>query len=235
LTFSRFFIFLTLLLSLGSAFCVRVAAAAPAKAAQAEQAPSEKAETGEEVETGDNVYRHSASVRLIGSWLHLDLETAAKVFEYFNFAVLAGAVLFFLLKNLPKTFRTNRETIQHQLVDARTATEQSRERLAAIEQRLARLDEEIAAIGKQAEKDSVEDEARIKASIEAERVRITEAVTREIAAAGSTAQRELKRFAAGLAVDRAAQRIAVTEQDDRALMQEFAENLGHRNQNRGEN
>ena len=60
-------------------------------------------------------------------------------------------------------------------------------------------------------------------------------MTRDIAAAGSTAQRELKRFAAGLAVDRAAQRLTVTEEDDRALMQEFAQNLGHRMQNRGEN
>ncbi len=111
-------------------------------------------------------------------------------------------------------------------MDARTATEQAIERLAAIEQRLGRLDEEIAAISKQAEKDSVEDEARIKASIEAERKRIVDAVSKDIAAAGSAAQRDLKRFAAGLAVDRAAQRMALTEDDDRALMQEFAQSLG---------
>jgi F-type H+-transporting ATPase subunit b len=111
-------------------------------------------------------------------------------------------------------------------VDARTATEQAHERLAAIEQRLGRLDEEIAAISKQAEKDSVDDEARIKASIELERKRIVEAAGKEIAAAGSAAQRDLKQFAAGLAVDRAAQSIVLTEDDDRALVQEFAHSLG---------
>jgi F-type H+-transporting ATPase subunit b len=164
--------------------------------------------------------------------LHLDKETAARLFEYLNFAILAGAILFALLKYLPKTFRANRENIQHQLVDARTATEQAHERLAAIEQRLSRLDEEIAAISKQAEKDSVEDEARIKASIEAERRRIVDAVKQGYCRSGSAAQRDLKRFAAGLAVDRAAQRIVLTEDDDRALVQEFAQSLGHQTQNR---
>ena len=180
-----------------------------------------------EQESGDNVYRHSPSVRWLAGVLHVDKETAAEVFEYFNFAILAGAVLYGLLKFLPKTFQANRENIQRQLVDARTATEQAHERLAAIEQRLSRLDEEIAAISKQAEKDSVEDEARIKASIEVERKRIVETVNKDIAAAGSAAQRDLKQFAAGLAVDRAAQRISLTDEDDRALMQEFAQSLGH--------
>ena len=65
--------------------------------------------------------------------MHLDKETAARLFEYLNFAVLAGAVLFALWKYLPKTFRANREEIQNKLTEARTATEEARQRLAAIE------------------------------------------------------------------------------------------------------
>ena len=172
---------------------------------------------------------------MLARWLHVDKETAARLFEYLNFAVLAGAVLFAMLKFLPKTFRANREDIQHRLVEARTATQEANERLAAIEQRLARLDEEIAAIARQAEKDSVEDEARIKASIETERERIVEAVSRDIASASSAAQRELKRFAAGLAVDRAAQRMALTENEDRALVQEFSQSLSNQARNGGKN
>jgi F-type H+-transporting ATPase subunit b len=236
LTPSRFFFFLFALLCLGGALGL------PARALQA--APTE---TGAGVkrapvtldnpdeETGDEVYRHSASVKLLARWLHLDKETAARLFEYLNFAILAGAVLFALLKFLPKTFRANREEIQHRLVEARTATQQANERLAAIEQRLARLDEEIAAITRQAEKDSVEDEARIKASIETERERIVEAVSRDIAAASSAAQRDLKRFAAELAVDRAAQRMMLSENDDRALVQEFSQSLGQQARNGGKN
>ena len=220
---SSFLLFFLLCLSGALALTI------PARALQASGADAQKQtnQHDSEQESGDNVYRHSPSVRWLAGVLHVDKETAARVFEYFNFAILAGAVLYGLLKFLPKTFRANRENIQHQLVDARKATEQAHERLAAIEQRLSRLDEEIAGISKQAEKDSVEDEARIKASIEAERKRIVDAVSKDIAAAGSAAQRELKNFAAGLAVDRAAQRISLTEDDDRALMQEFAQNLGH--------
>lgn len=243
MTFFRFPLWLAILLCLGSGLLlpgraawalqtVPTTAASPNTADAKQGVPQGDAA---EQETGDNVYRHSASIRFLARWLHLDKETAARLFEYVNFAVLAGAILFYLLKFLPKMFRANRETIQHQLVDARTATEQAHERLAAIEQRLSHLDEEIAAISKQAEKDSVEDESRIKASIEAERRRIVDSAAKDIAAAGSAAQRDLKRFVAGLAVDRAAQRIVLTEDDDRALMQEFAQNLGHQTQNRGQN
>jgi F-type H+-transporting ATPase subunit b len=216
LTLRRFSLFLTILL------CLWGAAAAPARAFA--HAPAQQS-SGEEQEQGENQFRHSASVKYLAKVFGVDVETAAKIFEYLNFAILAGAVLFALLKFLPKTFKAQRAEIQHKLEDARTATETANQRLAAVEQKLARLDEEIAAISKQAEKDSVDDEARIKASIETERQRIVEAVTRDVAAASSAAQRELKRFAAGLAVDRAAQRLTLSEEDDRALVSEFSDSL----------
>lgn len=190
--------------------------------------------TSEEEESGTNVYRHSQSVRFIGRWLHLDKEASARLFEYVNFTILAVAIIYGLSKYLPKTFKANRENIQRQLLDARTATEQAHERLAAIERKLGHLDEEIAAISKQAEKDSVEDEARIKTSIEDERRRIVDAASKDIAAAASAAQRDLKRFTAGLAVDRAAQRMVLTEDDDRGLLQEFVQSLGQHPHGRGE-
>lgn len=243
----RFPLFLVLLLCFGGplglsgmpSWALQGPSAAPAthapKPAPAASAPPSV--DAMEQEPADDIYRHSASVTLIGSWLHLDKEAAAELFEYLNFAIIAGAILYGLSKYLPKTFRANRDNIQHRLVDARTATEQAHERLAAIEQRLSRLDEEIAAIGKQAEKDSVEDEARIKASIEDDRRRIVDAATKDIAAAASAAQRDLKRFAAGLAVDRASQRMVLTEEDDRAMVeefvQEFAQSPGRHDRGRG--
>lgn len=230
MTLSRFFFWIIVLLSLSRP--ALAFQAAPADSGTAAQSASDSAPDQEQ---GENVYRHSTSVRLLAKWLHLDKEIAARLFEWVNFAILAGAVLFALWKYLPKTFRANREEIQNKLMEARTATEEARDRLASIEQRLSRLDEEIAAIGAQAEKDSVADEARIKASIEAERQRITEAVSRDIATASSAAQRDLKHFAAGLAVDRAAQRMALTENEDRALVQEFSQNLSHQARNGGKN
>lgn len=236
MTFPRFSFCLVVLFCLAGALGLpaRALQAAPADSSPAAKTTQSGAEATEQ-ETGEDVYRHSASVKLLGRWLHLDKETAARLFEYLNFTILAGAILFALLKYLPKTFRAQRQDIQHRLLDARTATEQANRRLSTIEQRLSRLDEEISGIAKQAEKDSFEDEARIKASIEAERQRILEAVSRDIAAASSAAQRDLKRFVAGLAVDRAAQRISLTEDDDRALVQEFSKSLGMQVRNGGKN
>jgi F-type H+-transporting ATPase subunit b len=240
LSFSRFPRFLLILLCLTAGLGlpgglpVAHATQTPAASSDSGSAAQQSAAADEE-EPGNDVYRHSASVKMMARWLHMDKESAARLFEYLNFAVLAGAVLFALLKILPKTFRANRENIQHRLVDARTATEQAHERLSAIEQRLARLDEEIAGISKQAEKDGVEEEARIKASIEAERRRIVESTSKDIAAAASAAQRDLKRFAAGLAVDRAAQRIVLSEDDDRALLQEFTQSLSRQQHGGGKN
>jgi F-type H+-transporting ATPase subunit b len=233
LTLSRLSLFLLILL------CLAPALGIPARALQTAPADTgttaKSAQPADEPEEGENVYRHSGTVKFLARWLHVDKETAAEVFEYFNFAVLAGAILITLGKFLPKTFRANREDIQHRLVEARTATKEANERLAAIEQRLARLDEEIAAITKQAEKESADDEARIKASIDAERERIVKGINRDIAAAASAAQRDLKSFVAGLAVDRAGQRLALSEVDDQSLIDEFTQSLGHQSRNGGQN
>ena len=224
MNFSRLPLLFLLLLSLGLA---------PGKACWAFQAeqpantnPQKPGVDSLEQEPGDDLYRHSPSVKMMGGWFHLDKEQAAETFEYFNFALLAGAILYGLAKILPKTFRANREAIQHKLEEARTATQEANERLAAIEKKLGGLWEEIAAISKQAEKDSAEDEARIKASIEEERKRIVDSAGKDIAAASSAAQRDLKRFAADLAVERATHKLALTEEDDRVLMQEFVSALG---------
>jgi F-type H+-transporting ATPase subunit b len=224
LTSSRLSFFLLILLCLAGVRGVPARALLGSDTAKTTQA-SAQSPAASEGASEEDLYRHSPSVTTIGHWFKLDQEPAAKLFEWLNFTVLAGVILFFAGKNLPKTFRANREQIRGQLVEARIATEHAQERLTAIEQRLATLDQEIAGISKQAEKDSVEDEARIKASIETERERIVAASTRDIAAAASAAQRELKRFAAGLAVDRAAQRLVLTADDDRELVQEFSQSL----------
>jgi F-type H+-transporting ATPase subunit b len=178
-----------------------------------------------EEEDDKSVYRHSPSVRAIGRWLHLDPEQAARVFEFLNFAILAGAVLFFLFKKMPGLLRERRENIQKQLVDARKATEEANARLKAVEERFARLDQDIAAIRQQAEQESAAEEERIKASLETERRRIVSSAEQEIAAAAASARRDLKRFAAGLAIDRATKMISLNAEDDRSLIRYFAEEI----------
>ena len=111
-------------------------------------------------------------------------------------------------------------------MEARAATEQANARLAAVEQRFARLDQEIASIRTHAEQESAAEETRIKALMEAERQRIIASAEQEIAAAASAARRELKRFAGALAIDRAAKKISLDESGDRALLRQFVQDLG---------
>src|SRR5437588_8469763 len=99
----------------------------------------------QEVDEND-AYLHSPSVRKLGAMVGLNAEQAATAFTVANFVVLAALVGWFLLKTLPKTFRDRTSSIQKNLVDARTATEEASARLRSVEERLSKLDEQIAAL-----------------------------------------------------------------------------------------
>ena len=188
-----------------------------------------------ESKSDEEKYRHSASVQAIARVMHVSTETAATIFQDFNAAIIWIAMIWFLAKSLPKAFRKRSETIQKDLVEAHTATEEARERLSAVEARLAKLDSEIEAIRKQAEHDSGDDEKRINASMEEERKRIVESAEQEIEAFGTAAQRDLKRFAADLAVERALQRIHLGADADRILVQNFTADLASTQGKGGQN
>jgi F-type H+-transporting ATPase subunit b len=178
-----------------------------------------------EEEDEEYAFKHSASVRAFAHLFHLSPETASTIFWALNFLILVIFIGYFMVKLLPKMFRERRQAIQKQLVEARVATEQAQERLRVVEERLGRLDSEIAAVREHAEADSAGDEARIRAAIEEERKKIVSSAEQEIAAAGAAAERRLRRFAAELAVERATARLAITEEDDRALVREFSRGL----------
>jgi len=186
-------------------------------------ATPEQPKDGPDSET--EAFRHSGAVRWVAGVLHLDVETTAKIFEDLNSGVLILVILYFLAKALPKAFRARKETIQAKLVDARTATQQANERLAAVESRLSRLDSEIEAIRRQAERDGAQDEIRIKQSLEDERRRIVESAEHEVDSAGIAAQRKLKQFAAELAIERAASEFRLTPEMDRLLVSDFGQKL----------
>jgi F-type H+-transporting ATPase subunit b len=130
-----------------------------------------------------------------------------------------------LLKTLPRTFRNRNSGIQKHLVDARTATEESAARLSSVEERLSKLDGQIAAMRRQAEADSARDEQRIKASVEDEKAKILAAAEAEIQAATAMARREIQAYAADLAIDQAARKLVVSAETDRLLVESFAHRL----------
>jgi F-type H+-transporting ATPase subunit b len=196
-----------------------------------------KAEAREEAEQ-TNEYRHSPTVEWISNTMHLPLETTARGFEIINFAVIALAIGIPLIKVLPKTLRTRKESLSQELETARSATEDANARLKAVEEKLAGLDQEIAKIRQQVEQDMREDEERIKNAIGEESARIVAAAEQDISVAAAHARRELKQFAAGLAIDRALERLTITSEIDHELVAEFSRSSGtdvHRRSGEGRN
>jgi F-type H+-transporting ATPase subunit b len=189
----------------------------------APEANSPEKNKHEEDET--DAFRHSAAVKSIGAKFGLDAEQAATVFTVLNFAVLALLVGWFLIKSLPKAFRSRNDAIQKHLTDARAATEEANTRLNSVEARLGKLDEQIAGMREQAEKDSAREEQRIKASVEEEKKKILLAAEQEIAAATVQARRQIQQYAADLAIDQAAKKLVVSAETDRLLVQDFARRL----------
>lgn len=223
---------LPLLLALSLLLVSPVAARGQQAPAQPAAATASQGEHMDEPETRAQVeaFRHSAAVKSLARTLHLSTETTARIIEDLNSGILIGAVLWFLLRFVPKAFRKRNERLDRQLFDARLAAAEANERLAVVEERLSKLGIEIDAIREQTERDMANDEKRIQESLEAERQRIVASAGQEIDAAGAAAQRDLKKFAAQLAVNRARQEIRLSLEDDRAIIRAFGEDLkGERN------
>ena len=182
-------------------------------------------EKKEEVKDENDEYRHSPTVQKLGSMMGLNAEQAATGFTIFNFLILAIGVGYVLRKTLPKTFRARNTTIQKQLVDARTATEEASARLNSVEARLAKLDDQIAAMRSQAEADSAKEAQRLRANVEEEKSKIVAAAEAEIQSATAAARRDIQQFAAGLAIEQAARKLVVTAETDRLLIENFARHL----------
>jgi F-type H+-transporting ATPase subunit b len=197
----------------------------PAAAGQSSTPEAQSPEANKHEEDENDAFKHSPAVKAIGAKLGMNQFQAATAFEVFNFVILALALGYGLIKALPKVFRDRSSAIQKHLKEARVATEEANVRLGSVEERLKKLDGEIAAMRTQAEQDSVKDEQRIKTSVEDEKAKILAAAEQEISAATVTAQRQLQQFAAELAIDQAAKKLVVSAETDRLLVQGFARRL----------
>jgi len=189
--------------------------AAPAEASR--QAASEGDENAE--------FKQSPSVRWLASLTGLSPRAAYWVAIVFNFAVIAGAIVFAVKSNLPALFRTRTESIQRGMEEARQSSQEAQRRLNDIEARLAKLDGEIAGMRSAAETEAAAEEQRIRSATEEEAHKIAEAAGQEIQAAARLARRDLTAYAADLAVSLAEKRIQVDAATDRALVLGFVEQL----------
>ena len=118
-------------------------------------------------------------------------------------------------------FRNRTASIKQSMEDARKASDEANRRLSEIENKLSRLDVDIATIRSEADAVNKAEDARLQASIEEERKKVVVSAQQEIEAAATQARRELKVYAADLAVSLAEKKINVDETTDKALVRSF--------------
>jgi F-type H+-transporting ATPase subunit b len=171
-------------------------------------------------------FKRSPSVRFLARITGLSPRAAYWLAIALNFAVIAGAVIWFVKSKLPGMFRTRSESIRKTMEEAERASADAGRRLSEIEGRLSKLDSEIAVMRSQAEAEAAGEEQRIKAAAEEDARKIVESAGQEVEAAARLAQRDLKAYAAELAVSLAEKRIQVDAATDRALVESFVGELG---------
>ncbi len=152
------------------------------------------------------------------------LQTAAKVA---NFAILAGALTYFLRTPIA-TYLASRETqIRQDLVTAAETRAAATAQLAEIEKKLQSLPAELESLRTQGAADVAAEQARIAQAAAAERERLIEQTRREIDMRLRVARRELTEHAAQLAINIAEERIkrAITPDDHLRLVDRYTAQL----------
>ncbi len=199
------------------------APAASAQASGAQAAPPDQSS-----DDGNAQFLHSSVVKAAARLLHLPLDLTVEILLALNFAVIFFAIAVPIARAMPKMIRRRSQALSQDLNDARKATAEAQARLSAVEAQLAGLGEEIKQLAGQVERDSAEDEKRIKASIAEESARIVAAAEQELAVAAQQARLGLRTLAADLAIGQAEKQIALSAEADRALIAEFAAGIaGH--------
>jgi len=143
------------------------------------------------------------------------------VFKWINFFVIFGGGAYFAGGLLKRKFAEMQQGIRNEIADARRQREESRQRLTAIEERLARLQQEIEGMRKEAAENAASEKQRIREAAEREAQRLLATTRAEIDSTARAARLELRAYAARLAVTLAEQRIRqqLTPQAQAALFQ----------------
>jgi F-type H+-transporting ATPase subunit b len=157
-------------------------------------------------------------------------ERATEIFKWINFAIVAGLVAWVFLKLTPPFFRKNAETISSAITKAAAAKAEAERQLREAEEKLARLEKEVAELRATAQRESAAEAERLRAITQSDMQKVGVAAKAEIEAAERAARLELKAITANLAVDGAEELLKkeLTPQAQESLVTAFVQNLAGR-------
>jgi F-type H+-transporting ATPase subunit b len=153
------------------------------------------------------------------------LEMVAKLF---NFAILAGTLVYFLRSPIATYLKDRKAQIRRDLVHAQETKETAAAQLVEIDKKLAALPAELDALREAGAEEVSAEEARIRAAAEQERIRLLENTKRDLQLQLRIAERDLTRHAADLAIAVATDRAkkTMTDQDQRRLVERYLGQVG---------
>jgi F-type H+-transporting ATPase subunit b len=154
-------------------------------------------------------------------------ERANEIFKWINFAIVAGLLVWVFAKLTPPFFRKNAETIHSAITQATVAKAEADRRLREAEEKLARLEQEVAQLRAAAQREMSAEAERLRAVTQSDIQRVNLAAKAEIEAAERAARLELKVMAANLAVDNAEALLVkqLTPQTQESMVSAFVKSL----------
>ena len=152
---------------------------------------------------------------------------ANEIFKWINFAIVAGLIAWVFLKLTPPFFRKNAENISSAITKATAAKAEADRQLREAEEKLARLEQEVAQLRATAQREATAEAERLRAITQSDIQKVGLAGKAEIEAAERAARLELKAFAANLAVDGAESLLVkqLTPQAQNSLVAAFVKSL----------
>jgi F-type H+-transporting ATPase subunit b len=144
-----------------------------------------------------------------------------------NFVILAGILGYFIGKNAGPFFAARTAGIRKDMDESLRQSQDAQARAAEVDQRLARLETEIAALRAEGEAEIKAEGERMARQMTGEIARIQAHAAQEIASAGKAERMELKRYSAELAMNLAEQKVRarITPEAQDALVEGFVQNL----------
>jgi F-type H+-transporting ATPase subunit b len=154
-----------------------------------------------------------------------------ELWKFVNLAVfIAGAIYLHHRFGRPvsEALRGRGEGIKRELQRAREEKEQALARMAEVEAKIQRMDNEVLSIREQAKLEAEAERERIKAATEAEMTKLKKQAQREIESTAKAAVQELREFAAQQSVALAEESIKrdLRTEDDKRIIGRNVEQLG---------
>jgi F-type H+-transporting ATPase subunit b len=194
-----------------------VAVAAPRAAVQHAEPSTPQASQPKDAGAGHEAGAEGQEAAHDGGW-------GAVIAKTVNFAILVGALGYFLRTPLAEHLAGRITKVREDLVAAAQTRETASRQLADIDARLKALPAELESLKRRGAEDLAAERVRIEQAAEAERQRLLEHTRREIDMRFRVAKRELLELTANLAVGVASERIArsITSDDQVRMIDRYA-------------